>query len=275
MAPRSYLYVPADRPDRLARAFGRGADALIIDLEDAVAVARKLAARDYLAGWLPGAAAPVWIRVNAGQAGLEDVRALAGRPNVQGFCLAKATVAHVEAVARLLDVADSQAVLAPLLEDAAAVLDARAIATAPRVGRLQLGEADIKAQLGLRPSRDERELAPIRSHVVLASAAAGIAAPLAPASVNFTDLGAFTESTRTLRRLGFGGRSCIHPAQVEVVNREFAVTEEEADRARAVLSALASSGGAAARGPDGEMVDEASARAARRDLDRPSGPRAD
>jgi len=265
MPPRSYLYVPADRPDRIAGAFGRGADALILDLEDAVAADRKQAALDYLVSWLPRAQAPVWIRVNAGERGLADVRTLAGLPNVAGFCLPKASVAQVTAAARALE--GSAAQLAPLLEDAAAVLDARAIAALPRVVRLQIGEADLRAQLGLRPGLDERELLAIRSQVVLVSAAAQIGPPLGPVSVNFTNLDAFAESTRALRRLGFAGRACIHPAQVAIVNAEFTATPEEAARARSVLSALAASGGAATRMPDGEMVDEATARAARQALD--------
>jgi len=264
--PRSYLYVPADQPDRIAGAFGRGADALILDLEDAVAADRKHAARDYLAGWLPGAQAPVWIRVNAGEHGLADARVLAALPNVAGFCLPKASAVQVSAAARVLADVGSDARLAPLLEDAAAVLDAREIAARPRVVRLQIGEADLAAQLGLRPGPDERELLAIRSQIVLASAAARIGPPIGPVSVNFTDLDAFAVSTRALRRLGFGGRACIHPAQVGIVNAEFAPTPEEEARARSVLSALAASGGAATRLPDGEMVDEASARAARRAL---------
>jgi citrate lyase subunit beta / citryl-CoA lyase len=266
MALRSYLYVPADRPDRIARAFGRGADALILDLEDAVAPARKLEARDYLTGWLPSAQAPVWIRVNGGGPGVQDVRALASSPGISGFCLAKASIAQVLAITRVLEAARSRAALVPILEDAAAVLDARAIASLPRVTRLQLGEADLRAQLGIRPSADERELLAIRSQVVLASAAAGISAPTAPASVNFTDLAAFATSTQALRRLGFSGRTCIHPAQVEIVNREFTPSTAEIQQARSVLTSLDAGGGGPVRGPDGEMLDEASARAARRDL---------
>jgi citrate lyase subunit beta / citryl-CoA lyase len=269
MAPRSYLYVPADRQDRIAGAFGRGADALILDLEDSVARPRKQPARDYLAGWLPNAPAPVWVRVNAGEPGMQDVRALASSPGIIGFCVAKASAAQVLAVVRVLAEAGSPAALAPVIEDAAAVLDARAIASLPRVTRLQLGEADLRAQLGIRPGADEHELLAIRSHLVLASAAAGIAAPTAPASVNFTDLAAFAASTQALRRLGFYGRTCIHPAQVEIVNQEFTPSTAEVEHARSVMSSLAASGGGAARDPDGEMIDEASARAARRDLGQP------
>ena len=104
-----------------------------------MAADRKQAARDYLADWLPGAQAPVWIRINAGEHGLADERALAALPNVAGFCLPKASVPQVTAAARVLAESRSGAQLAPLLEDAAAVLDARAIAALPRVVRLQIG----------------------------------------------------------------------------------------------------------------------------------------
>ena len=267
MATRSYLYVPADRRDRLVRAFERGADALIVDLEDSVATDAKISAREFLASWLPGAAAPVWIRVNAAAAGVADVQALAAGPNIAGFCLAKASVEQVESVSAVLDQVGSSATLCPLLEDAAAVLDARAIAAGPRVVRLQLGEADLRAQLGISVGPDEREMLAIRSQVVLASAAAGLEPPLAPVSTVFTDLEAFAANTRALHRLGFFGRACIHPAQVAIVNREFTPTAAEIEQARSVLARLAESNGAATAGDSGEMIDEAVARAARRVLD--------
>lgn len=142
-ALRSALYVPGDRPDMLAKAPSRGADALIVDLEDAVPPAGKDRARSTVAAWLAGrktdpAGPALWVRVNSGERGHDDVRALLGR-GVTGFFVAKAESAEdVDAVARLL-ADDPSAALCPVLESAAAVLAAPRIAGCPRVTRLQLG----------------------------------------------------------------------------------------------------------------------------------------
>jgi citrate lyase subunit beta/citryl-CoA lyase len=261
---RSYLYVPGDRLDRLAGAFGRGADEIIVDLEDSVPPRAKPAARAALCAWLASAPRPVWVRINPRPLGERDVAELAGTPNIAGLCLAKTEdAAWVRHVALALDEAGCGARLAPLLESAAAVLDARQIASAPRVTRLQLGEADLRAQLGITPSGDERELLAVRGHVVLASAAAGIEPPLAPVSTNFTGLDMLAESTAALHRLGFFGRACIHPAQIPVVNREFTPTRAAVQAARRLITDLGLARGAASVGADGTMIDDAIARQAR------------
>lgn len=265
MTARSYLYVPGDRLDRLARAFDRAADEIIIDLEDSVPPDAKSGSRAALREWLPSAPRPVWIRINPQPLGELDVAELARAPKIAGFCLAKTeNAAWVRDVAWVLDHAGSDAMLAPLLETAAAVLDARQIAAAPRVARLQLGEADLRAQLGITLSGDERELLAVRGQVVLASAAVGLAPPVAPVSTNFVDLDALARSTSALHRLGFFGRACIHPAQIPVVNREFTPTRAAVDAARRMIEDLDRARGAASVGADGTMVDDAVARQARR-----------
>ncbi|MET7399276.1 CoA ester lyase [Dactylosporangium sp. NPDC005572] len=280
---RSYLYVPGDAPAKLAGSLTRGADAVIADLEDAVPAAAKSAARLAVRSWLsslPDAGRPaVWVRINPGEAGLEDARAVAV-PGLAGVCVAKAeTAGELTALAAVLATAEEAAGLpvggiavVPLLESAAAVLNAVELARAPRVARLQLGEADLRADLGLTPGPDERELLPIRSHVVVASAAAGIAPPVAPVSTDYRDLDALRSSTEALRRLGFVGRACIHPAQLPVVNEVFTPSPERlaeaADLVRRYDAAVAS-GAAVLVGADGRMVDAAVVRAARRLLSRP------
>ncbi len=151
----------------------------------------------------------------------------------------------------------------PLLESAAAVLSAKEIAGAPRVRRLQVGEADLRADVGIETGPDERELLYARSHVVLASRAAGIAPPIAPVSTQFRDLEAFGESTRAMARLGFVGRACIHPAQVAVANQVFTPSPEAVERARRLLAEFGGAGRAVGVGADGRMVDEAVLRQAR------------
>lgn len=285
---RSALYVPGDSPEKLAKALGRGADALIVDLEDAVPPGAKATARAAVAGWLgtlppcaglagsgraPGGRTPeIWIRVNPGSLGHEDLRAVA-LPAVTGVCVAKTeSAAELVAVDGLLADAPWIAVC-PLLESGAAVLAAADLARAPRVVRLQLGEADLRADLGVEPGPDEREMLWVRSQIVLASAAARIGPPLGPVSTDFRDLGALRNSTHALRRLGFRGRACIHPAQIEVVNEVFTSSAEEVGRARTLIERFESSGSGVVLDDTGRMVDEAVIRQARRtlDRDRPAG----
>ncbi|MEV0562990.1 CoA ester lyase [Dactylosporangium sp. NPDC050588] len=277
---RSYLYVPGDAPAKLDKALDRGADALIVDLEDAVPLAGKARARAIVAAWLsdlPAAGPAVWVRVNPGPAGFDDVRAVVG-PRLAGVCLAKAgSAAEVAALGTVLATTEEERGLpvgavpvVPLLETATAVLDAARIARAPRVARLQIGEADLRAELGVTLGPDERELLFVRSQVVLASAAAGIAAPVASVSTDYRDLPALRASTVAFRRLGFVGRACIHPAQIPVVNEIFTPSAVEIAVAADLVQrfdAAVSSGAGVLVGADGRMVDAAVVRAARRVLD--------
>jgi len=199
--PRSYLYVPGNARDKLGRALDRGADALIVDLEDAVPTAAKEAARTEVVRWLaatdPGAC-QLWVRVNSGALRNADVAALAGAAHLTGLVLAKLDdPAEVDDVAgALAATGDETTLLMPLLESARAVLAAPTIAARRRVRQLQIGEVDLCADTEIEPGDDDAELAPLRAQVVLASAAAGIASPVGPVSTNVTDLPAFKASTR-------------------------------------------------------------------------------
>jgi citrate lyase subunit beta / citryl-CoA lyase len=281
VSARSYLYVPGDQARKLQQALASGADAIVADLEDAVAPSAKADARRVVADWLatqldsdhPG----LWVRVNA-SAGLlaDDLRAAVG-PAVRGICLPKThSPEQLRSLGELLTVAERQAGLAegsvkvvPLLESAAGILSARAIAQEPRVWQLGLGELDLCAEVGIQPSADERELLPIRVQVVLASAAAGLVPPIGPVSTDFRDLVALRRSTEGLRRVGFGSRWAIHPAQVPVINQTFTPTPEQLEAARRLVERY---DGALDQGigvcvdEDGQMVDEAVVRAARRTL---------
>ncbi|MBS4751405.1 CoA ester lyase [Nocardioides sp. zg-ZUI104] len=265
---RSALYVPGDAPDKLRKALDRGADELIVDLEDAVLPANKPKARDIVWMWvdgLPATDVKVWVRIN--QHGPEreaDVRALAGCEELAGFVAAKTEdAAELVALDALLTELGSAAKVVPLLESANAILNAREIALAPRVERLQVGEADLRADVGVTPGADERELLYARSHVVFASAAAGISPPIAPVSVEFRDLDAYRASTEAVARLGFVGRACIHPAQVAVANEVFTPTDEEVAKATALLERFAGGDAGVGVDADGRMVDEAVLRQAR------------
>lgn len=269
-APRSYLYVPGDRPEWLTRALTRGADELIVDLEDSVAAEAKDSALQTVLSWLgdlaPGQAS-VWCRVNCGERRKEEIRQLAASPRLAGFCLPKAeTPDELVEVDKWLTAAGSKGLLAPLVESARGVVALGAIAAAPRVRLLHLGELDLAADLGLTPGADGAELLLVRSSVVVASRAARLAPPPAPVSAVIEDLDDFRSSTRQLARLGFVGRACIHPTQVEVANEVFGQDDHGSAWARGILAAADQAGRASFRAPDGSMVDEAVLRRARRIL---------
>ncbi|WP_433496481.1 HpcH/HpaI aldolase/citrate lyase family protein [Sphaerimonospora sp. CA-214678] len=273
MTARSYLYVPGDAPDKLGKALGRGADALIVDIEDAVPPAGKDAARAAVRAWLdavePGPV-EIWVRVNSGERRETDIRAVAASPRLTGLVLAKVeTAGELDVVDALLtEIGAGRLPVVPLLESAAAVLRAPLIAAAPRVARLQVGEADLRADTGITPGGDERELLWVRSQVVLASAAAGIDPPVAPVSTDFRDLDALRASTLGLARLGYVGRACIHPAQIAVVNEVFTPADDEVARARDLVTRFEAAGTGVLLDSDGRMVDEAVVRQARRILGR-------
>jgi citrate lyase subunit beta / citryl-CoA lyase len=282
LIPRSYLYVPGDQPHKLERATRSGADAVIADLEDAVAPSAKTAARNTLADWLATLTdtnrPEIWVRVNASPLMAEDVSIVIGPP-LAGLCLPK--VGRLEQILSLDDLVTAgeqrggftpgSIRVLPLLESAAGILSAQAIAKAPRVTQVGLGELDLCGELGIEPSPDEPELLPIRLHVVLASAAARLEAPVAPVSTDYRDLDALRRSTQALERLGFGSRWAIHPAQVPIINEVFTPTAGEVSAAQRLIeqheAALAAGRGVFVD-DHGRMADEAVVRSARRILAR-------
>lgn len=278
---RSTLYVPGDQPEKLEKALALGADGIICDLEDAVAPVKKEMARDSVANFIrvqSNPASALLVRINDGDLGMEDLRSLVpvcGR-NIAGFYVPKVSsvdaLCRVDAELRVLEgragIETGSIGVIALLETARGILDARLIAEAPRVRRLAIGEADLSAELGveLTPG-DEREMLIARTALVLASAAAGIEPPVGPVSTDFRDLDALRASSEQLRRLGFRGRSCIHPAQIEIVNDVFTPTIAQIERALALVElydAAVSSGAGVIADASGKMIDEAVVRSARR-----------
>lgn len=284
MNARSYLFVPGDRPEMLAKAPQRGADALIVDLEDAVAPARKLAARADVAAWLRGLPGPmpqVWVRVNHLPSLLEgDVQAVL-HPRLTGFMIPKVdSAAQLEAIAAMLDQVETAAGvesgairLLPIVETACGMLAVAEIAAAPRVERLMIGEIDLGADLGADPT-DVTAFVPLRMQVVVASAVAGIEPPLGPVSPDYRDLELLAEQTRQLYRLGFRSRPAIHPSQVPIYNAVFTPTAAEVARAVRLVE-LYEKAHAEGRGAvvdeDGRVVDEAVVRVARRIIETAHG----
>ncbi|SMP57830.1 HpcH/HpaI aldolase/citrate lyase family protein [Noviherbaspirillum suwonense] len=245
---RTYLFVPGNRPERYAKALAAGADAVIIDLEDAVAPAEKTAARDALRAWL-SPAHPVLVRINsADTAWFEDDLALAGLPGVAGVVLPKAEQAGD--VARL--VAQGAPAVLPLIESALGFHNALDLARQPGVERLLFGSIDFSVDLGLTEGVEELQY--FRSQLVLVSRLAGIQPPVDGVTTTLDDAGRLADDTRRARRYGFGGKLCIHPRQVAPVNAAFAPSEAEAAWALRVLQAVENTDGAAVA-VDGKMVD--------------------
>lgn len=274
---RTYLYVPADRPDRFAKALSCGADAVILDLEDGVADAAKDDAVGHLATLLSEPQpTPCWVRLD-NRRWATDLPALAG-PGLDGVVVPKAeSTAQLTAVAEALGAVegrlgldDGSLRMLPLVESPVGVAALSEIAGAPRVLRLGMGEADLRASLVVRPRLDGLDLLHVRSSVVIASAVAGIAPPVASTSTDVRDLTGLSASTALLRDLGFTARTTIHPAQVPIVAAALAPTEQEIVRARAVVAAFeqARSTRLGVSTVDGGLVDLAVVRAAWAVLDR-------
>lgn len=239
---RSYLYAPADRQDVLRTAHTRGADALIIDLEDAVAPAEKPAAREGLAAWLASrnsqgeTPTPIWVRVNNDHDVAADLDCVGQL--VDGIVVPKATAASV---VKLSELNDDVALMA-LIETARGVRDADEIAASGLVTLLALGEVDLAADLGIPPDCPPSQLA--RETVVLASRANGLAGPVGSPVTELRDLEVVRAHALALRALGFASCAAIHPAQVETLNELFGPTEDEIAWARQVLTTATKHGGA-------------------------------
>jgi citrate lyase subunit beta/citryl-CoA lyase len=261
--PRSYLYVPGNASAKLTGAGRWGADALIFDLEDAVPLAEKEAARRGVAAALETSAA--WVRINR-NALAEDLAAVV-TGGLAGVVVPKAEPAVLDEVDELLAAAERRSGRAPgsvpvmaLLETAVGILDAARVASGPRVRRLGLGEADLVGELGLRPGPDRAELAPLRMQVVLASAAAGLPAPTGPVFTDLSPTADVATSTRALLALGFRARTAIHPKHVATINEVFTPTADEVAEARRIVEALGGRG--IAVDTTGHMLDSAVVRSA-------------
>lgn len=277
---RSYLFVPADSERKMEKALSAGADALILDLEDAVAPERRGPARELSRHYLAGKN-NVWVRINPldGKDAAEDLEAV--MPSAPaGIVLPKPRSADdAAALAGMLDALEerhgidpgSTAILALCTERPGALfaLDGYATATS-RLAALSWGSEDLAAAIGASRNRDTDgnwlpvyELA--RSLCLLAAAAAGVAA-VDTVFTDFRDLDGLSAYAANARRDGFSGMLAIHPAQVAVINAAFAPGAEEIARARRIVAAFAEHPGAGTLGLDGEMLDRPHLVQARRTL---------
>ncbi|MBI2861467.1 MAG: CoA ester lyase [Chloroflexi bacterium] len=273
---RSLLFVPGNRERMLERAPMAGADALILDLEDAVPTSEKETARRMVAQSLPSLAGQcVFVRINGLTTGYasEDLEATVG-PGLAGVVLpkveAEADVRDVDAL--LSDIERKQSVepgvmeLIVSIETARGVLAAPAIASAsPRMRGLFFGSEDFTRDIGAELTSEGLELLYARSAVVVAAVAAGVQ-PIDAVYVNYQDRDGLERDARFGRQLGFKGKCVIHPSQVAIVNHVFSPTQEEIDWARRVVAAFADAEarGLATLSLDGRMVDLATLEKAHR-----------
>lgn len=254
--PRSALFVPATRADRIPKALASGADAVIVDLEDAVAPSDKVAARETLDSALaampvPNTAVPLWVRVNAGDPWARDDLALCARHvAVQAVVMPKAEAA---ASLQAAHEASCRKPLIALIETALGFARRDEIAGHPAVFRLAFGSIDFQLDLGI--AGEGEALLMFRSALVLASRLAGLSAPLDGVTVGVSDEEAVMADATRARALGFGGKLCIHPNQVAWVNQAFSPSLAELDWALRVVAACEASAGAAVA-VDGKMVDK-------------------
>ncbi|MEX3841748.1 CoA ester lyase [Paraburkholderia sp. BR10882] len=249
---RSFLFVPGSKPERFAKALAAGADAVIVDLEDAVADADKASARAHVADaarTFVAAPVRVLLRINgAGTQWFEDDLSLAALDGIDGIVLPKA-----ENSAALTAVATAtQKPIWPIIESAEGVWNALEVARMPGVERLIFGSVDFELDLDCDGSWDA--LLHARSRIVLASRVAGIQSPVDGVTVAINDEQQLAEDSSKARSLGFGGKLCIHPRQVEAVNAAFSPSADEIAKARRIVEAYERAEGGAVS-MDGRMVD--------------------
>jgi len=271
---RSLLYVPVSSERFLAKAHERGADAIILDLEDSVAPAQKDAARGRLAEAVPMAGrggATVFVRINS-----EPERI---RLDAEAACLAGAAglfVTKARAPAAIAALADFLAAIehrigrapmsfVPMIEDPGALFEAPAIArAAPRVFALTVGGEDFATALGAEPTPEVLRLPKLMVH--FAARAAGVRSfGLLRTVADYNDHAGIEQSAREAKMFGFDGASCVHPSVVPILNRVFAPSAEELAHARALIAAYDASiaAGHGAFAFEGRMVDEPVVRRAR------------
>jgi len=280
---RSMLFVPGDRPERFAKAAASGADAVILDLEDAVMPERRPFARGEVAQWLEsaGRTVPVWVRINPVETAdaLPDLAAvIGGRPD--GIVLPKARDgADVHRVDHWLEVLEARLGFArgsigllPLItESAGALLKAASFTGLPgRVQGLTWGAEDLAADvgaLGNKSADGEYELtyAMARSFCLLAAAAAGVPA-FDTVDIEIRDVAAVERRARASRRQGFVGKLAIHPAQVAPIHSAFSPTTEEIAWAERVVAAFDAAPSVGALAFEGGMLDKPHLRQAERIL---------
>lgn len=257
---RSYLFAPGHNLNLLGKVFHAGADAVILDLEDAVPPSEKRTARANVASVVTTRTA--WVRINAPGSGLAAADLHAVAASAHGIRIPKVeTLDDVHWVA-------ARAPGKPLIcaiETAKGVANAFDIADHPAVTHLALGGIDLQKDLGTGDGDIPMQY--VRSHLVVAARAAGIAPPIDSVYPHLNDNDGLIQQAAHSRSLGLFGKSAIHPAQLTAIHATFTSGQDDIDWAREVVDAFEKAGGAAVRLPGGEFVDLPVAERARKILD--------
>lgn len=279
---RSLLFAPGSDRHKMEKALGSEADAVVFDLEDAVAPSEKVDARQMIHGLLEelegGAASgrpAIFVRTNGMDTpwGLEDLKAVYS-PKITGVMVPKAeTREQMERLHQELDaltVDGHEPEVLPFIESARAVKYLGEIAAgSSRIGRVCFGGVDYSLDVGASSEAEDMGLFYARSMLVLESRVAGLAAPIDTVYANFRNLEGLRQDALQAKKLGFFGKLVIHPAQVAPVNEVFTPSEAEVERARRIVAAYdeAVQGGVGASNLSGEMVELPIAERARRLLE--------
>jgi citrate lyase subunit beta/citryl-CoA lyase len=271
---RSLLYVPAISERFIARAHERGADAIILDLEDSVAPSDKDTARRALAQAVPAVGrngARVMVRINADPALQFEDAVAAVRAGADGLIVPKAeTAAALVALAEGLEPVEHEVGHAPipfaaLLETPGAVLDARAIARAPRIFAMLTGGEDLATTMGATPDPEFLHFPKLLVHYA-AKAENLFSFGLLRSIAGYSDHDAIRAAASEAKRFGFDGATCVHPSVVPLLNDGFSPSETERAWAREVVTAAQGHAGSAFA-LDGRMIDAPVIARARRILD--------
>ena len=264
MRLRSLLFVPGDRPDRMLKALGVGADALILDLEDSVAPAAKTEARRAVAAFVEAnAAAKLWVRVNpldSAEIDKDLAAILPAQPDRIVLPRAEGGASVAGLARRLSERGNATAqIMAIATETPAAMFQLGSYGGVKRLAALTWGAEDLPAAIGASTSRDPdgRFTAPYelaRSLCLFGAAAAGVL-PIETVYPDFRDLAGLEAYAGRARRDGFAGMMAIHPDQVPIINAAFTPSAEELAHARAVVAAFDANPQAGALALDGRMID--------------------
>ncbi|MBN3786626.1 CoA ester lyase [Burkholderia sp. Ac-20353] len=250
ISPQSYLFVPGSRPDRFDSALSSGADAVIVDLEDAVESAAKTAARETVAAWV-SRRHQVLVRINGrGTPWFEEDAKLAALASVAGIVIPKAE--GLDDIVAVVSQAKRKIPIYPLIETAQGMWSAMEIAKAPCVERLMFGTLDFIAEMGTDDDRDA--LNPYRTQLALVSRVAGIQQPVDGVTPDIKDDSRLAADARNGKQHGFGAKLCIHPRQIATVHACYGPSERDLDWAKRVMDAVARSEQGALT-VDGKMVD--------------------
>ena len=279
---RSYLFAPADNELLLEKVFSAGADAVVLDLEDAVLPSGKARARLLLANALKQRAVssmPIFVRINPVSSGSDwqaDIEA-AVAPSTAGIRLAKAGSQSeinfvdqaLSSAERRLGIVPGSVSIVPTIETAEGLLKSAEMATCPRVTGFCFGASDFLNDISGELDQAATALNYAQSYLVLVSKSAGLLAPIASVHTDISDIQGLKRTTEQFRRMGFFGRSCIHPSQLAVVHEVFTPTPEQIKEARTVIETYenaAAGGSGVSKTSAHHFVDESVVARARKTL---------